>query len=678
MLPASGYGVSESTDTPSSATVDAPAAADASGTPRGPNPLLAIARHPFRTLLVLLAIAIVLLIVFWNWNWFRRPIERLVHAGTGRVLHIEGDLDVPRLGWVPTITAERVSFGNAAWAKRPIMMKTDRLELQVELRPLLKKRVRIPSLRLQKPVVNLERGKQGGNWVFGNPDRPSDVQFRSLWIDDGRLEFLDPLNRTDINVAVASAAPKPGAAPPITAKGRGHWQGNAFTLEGRAESPLQLKDRNAPYHVDVRATAGRTQAHARGTLLDPLRLRDFDLQLALKGQNLDDLYPLLGLALPPTPPYSLDGRFSRDIKGQRTVWHYDRFKGRVGDSDLAGTASVETGGRRPLLRGRFVSRQLDFDDLAGFIGGAPRAGGGETTNPELAAKAARNAARTRLLPDEPYKLDKLRSMDADVTLRAARINGTSLPLDDMDAHLKLDDGLLRLEPLNFGVAGGDIRSTIRMDARESPIRTRARISARGLNLGQLMPKVELAKDAIGKVGDEFSLAGSGNSIAGMLGTSSGTAAVGMGRGQVSNLLMEYAGLDVQEVLKFLVTKDRRIPVRCAFGDFTVTNGVMGTRSLAFDTTDTIILGEGNISLRDETLALRLRPRPKDRSLFSFRSPLLVSGTFRNPSLRPDMKRVGLRAAIALVLGNIAPPAALLATLELGGGKDANCGGRYAK
>ena len=43
-----------------------------------------------------------------------------------------------------------------------------------------------------------------------------------------------------------------------------------------------------------------------------------------------------------------------------------------------------------------------------------------------------------------------------------------------------------------------------------------------------------------------------------------------------------------------------------------------------------------------------------------------------------MKRVGLRAAIALTLGSIAPPAALLATLELGGGEDAQCGGKYAK
>ena len=105
---------------------------------------------------------------------------------------------------------------------------------------------------------------------------------------------------------------------------------------------------------------------------------------------------------------------------------------------------------------------------------------------------------------------------------------------------------------------------------------------------------------------------------------------------------------------------------------------MTSRAFAFDTTDTIIVGEGNISLRDETLDMNLRPRPKDRSIFSFRSPLLLGGHSRIRASGPTSSAVGLRAALALALGTIAPPAALLATLELGPGEDSSCGGRYAK
>ncbi len=644
--------------------------------PRSPETasLASLRRHPWLTALGLLGLAIVVLVLLWDWNWFKGPIERRVEARTGREFEIGGDLDVD-LGRITTIRADALRFGNAEWAKDPTMAATDRLEFGVELLPLLFKRnLRIPDIHLSKPRLRLEKGPKGvGNWVFGEEGELP--EFRRLWIDDGQLRFLDAAAKTDIDVSVDSAAQgRDDAAPPIDVAGGGRWQGNKFTVTGRAESPLDLRDKARPYRVDARAQAGATKAHARGTLLDPLRLRDFDLQLALSGQDMADLFPLIGIATPPTPPYKLDGHFTRD----RNTWHYDDFKGTVGDSDLAGDASVETGRARPYLRANLLSRRLDFDDLAGFIGAAPTARG-EKTNPELAAQAARQAARSRVLPDTPYKLDRLRAMDADVRWKATRINSPKLPLDDMDAHLKLENAVLRLDPLNFGVAGGDIRSNIRMDAREKTIRTRADITARGMNLSKLLPTVEWARGAIGKVGGKVGINGSGNSIAKMLGSADGDIAISMGQGQVSKLLMRKAGLDIAGIVKIKLTQDSQIPVRCGFGDFSVKNGVMTARSFTFDTSDIILLGSGDVSLRDETIHLTIQPRPKRLRLLSLRSPLYAAGTFKDPTLRPDYKRVGLRAAAAVALGTIFPPAAALAAMTSpGGGKDSNCGGRSGK
>src|SRR5690606_3538512 len=151
----------------------------------------------------------------------------------------------------------------------------------------------------------------------------------------------------------------------------------------------------------------------------------------------------------------------------------------------------------------------------------------------------------------------------------------------MDAHLKLDAGVLMLDPLNFGVANGQIRSTIRMNAREATIHTNAEVTASGLDLAELLPEVELAQNATGKVGGHARLAGNGNSIARMLGSSDGDIDVGMGQGKISNLLMEMAGIDIAEIIKFKLGGDRLIPIRCAFGDFKVDGGVMSTRALAF-------------------------------------------------------------------------------------------------
>ena len=630
--------------------------------------------HPWPTAMAIVGVGLLVLVLLWDWNWFRGPVERIVTARTGRSFDIGGDLDVD-LGRTTVIRADRLVLGNADWSDTPEMASADTLELHVRVFPLLAGRVHIPKLRLASPDVLLETGDEGGNWLFegmsGEGDGP---RIDHLQVDTGHLRFVDAANQTDVDLSVASEDTDDPSLRPLALSGEGHWRGEAFKVSGAVASPLELRNTGTPYAIDLKASAGATHAHARGAITHLLGLTAFDIQMAMAGKDLEHLYPLLGIALPHTPPYELDGRLVRED----AVWRYEGFSGKVGDSDLGGSAKITTGRERLLFEGDLHSDLLDFDDLAGFVGAAPESGAGETGSAELEAEAGKHTAADRLLPDTPYDLHKLRARDADVRWKAQRIEAPGWPLDDMDAHVMLEAGLLRLEPLDFGVAGGRVRSTIRMDARQDAIRTDAAIRARGLELGRLFPDSALTDDAIGRISGDIDIAGSGNSIARMLGSADGEAALGMGRGEISNLLLELAGLDIFEALKFLIGKDRKVAIRCAFGDFAIADGMMTARALAFDTTDTIIVGEGTIDLGQERLDLVLKPRPKDRSIFALRSPLVVDGSFRDPGFRPDMGRLGLRGAIALTLASIAPPAALLATLELGPGEDSDCGGQYAR
>ncbi len=134
----------------------------------------------------------------------------------------------------------------------------------------------------------------------------------------------------------------------------------------------------------------------------------------------------------------------------------------------------------------------------------------------------------KLFPDTKYNLAKLRAMDADVRLKVEHLSATAVPLEDMDAHLLLDAGVLRLEPLNFGVADGTVRSTIRMDGREQVAKTQSRIQARGHEPVQA--------DSLRKFGKtrsarrrRFLASGAGNSVADMLANANGDAGVGMAR-----------------------------------------------------------------------------------------------------------------------------------------------------
>lgn len=621
--------------------------------------------------LAVLAIALAVLVALWDWNWFKGPIERRVEAATGRSLEIRGNLDVDP-GWrIFRVRASDLAFGNASWSKTPVMARADRVEIELRLWPaLLHGQFRIPRATLVRPQVLFERdAKNPGNWLLDKPARKGRLEIGQLLVDDGTMELHDVPLRTDLQLKMKSGKPgKDDALAPLGLVGTGTYRGQKFELEGVIESPLELRNKDEPYHVDVRARAGATRAHAHGNVSAMAALSEFDLRLELQGADLAHLDGIAGVVLPETPPYRLDGRLQRDGR----LWHYRGFDGTVGDSDLSGDATLTLGGERPHLKAELASKSLDFDDLAGFVNAPASADAGETANERQKREAAALAASARVLPQRPYELERMRRMDADVTLSAPQVRAGKLPLESLHGRLLLERGVARLDPLKLGVAGGVMESHVTLDASGAPIVSRIDITLRGLQLPKLFPDAELTKGSAGKIGGRIELQGRGNSVAQMLAASDGKAGLVMGRGRISNLLLELAGLDVAEALKFLIGKDRIIPLRCAHADFTVKDGIVTADQFVFDTTDTILFGEGTISLRDETLALVLKPRPKDRSLVSLRSPLEVDGTFKDPDIHPKAGPLALRGLAAAALYAIAPPAALLALIETGPGEDSNC------
>lgn len=348
------------------------------------------------------------------------------------------------------------------------------------------------------------------------------------------------------------------------------------------------------------------------------------------------------------------------------------MQGSVGDSDVTGDVTVDLRADKPLLRADVASSNLDLDDLGGFLGLPPGTSNGESASPQQRAEAARRAAGPTLLPDRDYDLRKLNAMNARVHLHADHIDAGKWPISSLAMRLRLDDAMLRIDPVEVGFAGGKVTGKVQLDARKATIASAADVGFRAIDLEALFPKMQPPN--VGRINGHLRLDGRGNSVADMLGTADGEAQFGMGHGRFSNLLLELAGLDVAETLKFLLGKDKTVGLRCAYADFDFESGVMQAQSLVFDTTDTVVFGSGSIDLGTEALALEIRPEPKDVSPVSLRGPLDIGGTLKDPKVRPKPKPLLARALAAAALYAVAPPAALLALIETGPGEDINCHG----
>src|SRR5690242_17367256 len=102
--------------------------------------------------LVLVAAAIAVATV--DLNALAEPVAARVRAATGRSLTIGGPIHM-QLSLEPTLRVEDVTFGNAPWAKSPAMVKAARVEAQVALLPLLRRRFEIVRVALVDPVIEL-------------------------------------------------------------------------------------------------------------------------------------------------------------------------------------------------------------------------------------------------------------------------------------------------------------------------------------------------------------------------------------------------------------------------------------------------------------------------------------------------------------------------------------------
>lgn len=601
-----------------------------------------------------LALAAVALALF-DWNAARPWISSQVKAWTTRDLAIEGNLRVRPFSLTPRISAERVTLGNADWGKRVPMLAAGEIEFSVSLPELLRGRVVFPDVRLKSPVVLLQRDREGRrNWIL-TPSKQataSSPTIGSLQVDDGELEFLDAMSDTALRMRVRTTTDeKYGIA--FGAKGR--LNAIPLTASGAGGALLTLLDDNTPYPLRLNSTVGATSINLEGNVYGLATLRGVDAKFTIAGKNLATLSDPLHIALPATAPYKLTGRLER--RGQ--VWHFERFRGTIGRSDLEGNFSIDRTSARPFLRGTLKSSLLDIADLGGFVGADPGASTPSTSG--------------RVLPHKTYDLEKLRRADADINFVAQRFtNRDRLPLDKLQAHLTLREGILQLAPINFGVAGGNMKSTVWFDARESKISTRVETQFQSLHINRLAPRAEILKNALGTINGNAKLAGSGNSIADMLGVADGRLGLVSSGGDVSNLMLAIAGANGAKILRFLVLGDRNAKLHCAVAGFNVKQGLMASEVLVVDTSDTNITGSGTINLRDETLDLTLIPLPKNPSVLSLRGPLHVTGTISEPSIGFDKRTMTVRAGGALLLALINPLAGLLPLIETGPGKDSDC------
>ncbi|WP_288407761.1 AsmA family protein [uncultured Herbaspirillum sp.] len=640
------------------------------------------------SLILLIAAAIIFLISF-DWNRAKPWINQRVSTAIGRDFAIDGNLSLhwqrPEptssgaesgfwASWIPwpRLQAENLRLGNPpAFAQSGQMATVQQITFTLNPLPLLVHQISLPSLEVRDPSVSLLRNREAvNNWTFRSDSTgPStwQLQLGRISLRQGKLALDDAVDKIKLQGEIDTLDPEREKVYGLGWTLRGSFNGAPVSGQGKAGGVLSLQNQQQPYPLQAQVQVGKTRIGVRGTLTKPAELAALDLRLSLSGASMGNLYPLTGVLLPETPPFATEGRLIGKIAVGGSQWRYQDFSGKVGDSDLNGSLDYQTGGTRPQLTGALTSNVLRFDDLAPLIGA--------DSNAEKAQRGAEERQPVdKILPVKTFSTEAWGALDADVRFTGKRIiRQQGLPITDLQAHLILKDKILTLDPLNFGVAGGNLTSTIRLDGQAARMKADMKLSARKLKIQQLYPQLDASRTSFGEINGDARLSSSGNSVAAMLGSSNGEVKVLVNQGAISKFLLEAAGLNVGNVVISKLFGDKEVKLNCLAGDLPVHDGVMQVKTLLLDTEDALIVVDGSIDMKRELLDLNVHPRSKGLRIISLRSPLYVKGSFKNPDVGVDKAVLALRAGGAVALGLLAPVTAILPLINIDGDQKADCG-----
>ena len=617
------------------------------------------------------------IILIFDWNWLRRPLESYVSEKTQRTFTIS-DLDV-KLGLEPTIVLKDLVFGNAEWGRPEPMATAKKLEFSVSLRNLFEGKVLLPRVALTDAKILMERLKDDRkNWILSDPSDTAPSRFRigALSVNNGQLEYVDydiPFALTvDANTFAKPENTRYSARFEFAGKYRdAKFAGNALTGE-----VISFQETGVPFPLKGHLVAGTTTLDVEGTVADAVNISGIDVDLHIAGLTMANLYPFLLLPLPASPPYDLRGHLI--LKGNK--YTLEKLNGNIGETDVHGQAAYVVRKPRPMLTAELHSKLINLADLGPLVGvktkasmGKPKTTQAETSTTTEAAAAERRQNVDRILPAGSFEGSRLQAIDAEVTLETKKLKApTDLPFENMRAVLKLNDAVLKVEPLELGFAGGTIISQILLDARQPIIKASIQTDVRRLQLDRLLPENPKFAKAAGTVGGKIDLRGAGNSIADMAAKSDGKLSAVVADGRISNLLDALSGLHGGKALQVLMRGDQDIAVRCGGVAFDVKAG-KGTASVFMvDTEQTQITGVGGFDFDQERLNMKIEPKPKKPGILSMRTPLRVSGSFRNPEIALEKGPLALRGGAALALALINPLAALIPLIETGPGVDTDC------
>ena len=571
--------------------------------------------------LLLIIVTVVGVLLAWNADLLRSSFIRFVSWQLGRPIDVRGALHLHLLTRSPRIEAEQVTIGNPPWTKPGITAEVARIT--VTFAPLLSHQSGLSLVKIDTAQLKFIRDSAGhANWQRVDPDKSPGgplPMIRALELAHTHLTLVD--ERLHLVFDGDLSVVGPDSAQPLQMEGSGTLNQRAVTFRLKGDAlPSAAPDKPYAFEFDERSSGTHFTAH--GSLPRPFDLGLVDAEFDASGADLRDLYYLVGVSLPNTGTFHLQGRMVR--RGSETL--FDDLKVVSGQSDVKGRVSLGTQkSGRTLVHADLSSALLRLADVG-------LRAAGRDPHPD---------APPKLFSDVQLITPATRRVDATGKYSVRRLLLSRVEVTELSAPFTIERGQIKAPEVTGHFMGGNFVLHLDADANQTPARTRIEMTLTGLQLAQMPHKAE-APPYEGSLLLQIHAQGGGDSLHALAADADGNLSARVLQGTIRASLAELTGVDLRGLGLTLTGSSRDVAVHCAAADFEIHSGVMHSTRFFIDSEPVFISGEGRVLLDSEMVDLKLHGEPKRLRILRIKAPLSVQGTLLQPKFSVDVADSGLR------------------------------------
>lgn len=585
---------------------------------------------------------------------YKPTIEQKVSEATGRAFTMGDDMDVSIFPWVGVKLSD-IHLGNPKGFGQDDMVAVKKFEVRLKVMPLLSKQIEVKTFVLDSPLIYLEKPKTGpANWegLAKKGDKPekkeqksasseglpiSSLQVDTFSIINGRLIYKDQAagiekEVSDFNLELGDIS----LDKPVSILFSAQVDGKPVTLEGSA-GPIGKEPGKGTIVLDLALNALDALAvKVAGVLVDPLTTASFDMSIDVAAFSPRDLMAALGQPFPvKTADPSVLNAVSVKAQAKGTPKNISISNGQfvLDDSTLDFSASAKEFSKPNLA----FDLSLDQIDLDRYLPPASESKQKSTEQP--ADKPVQSKKKTDYTP--------LRKLVLDGKIKAGKIKAHGAQVEQVVVHVTARDGVLAVDPFGMKLYQGSVASTLGLDVRANEPKTSMMLKADNIQAGPLL-KDALQKEVIeGTLKADLNLSMKGEAPARIKQTLNGKgsllfndgAIIGVDiPGMVRNVKSKVTGAETTGEKPKTDFAELNVP-------FTAKNGLVNTDGTKMVSPLIRVGVVGDINLVKEVLDMRVNPKvvatlkgqgdDKDRS--GLMVPLLITGSFASPKIRPDLK-----------------------------------------